>query len=260
MNNVSIKYIPERHKIGVIMRTDDNIKRLDLLEKAIKQLLEIKKISLIHVMIYQPKGEGEIWKELIKIFGKEKKRVQIERVNLGNFYNDLLNFTKEEQIRRGVDYSIYISPEAYLYANQENIDKMIRAASRGACAIGLNLKEYSDLIKLGYLSNAFCMYKNTLINFVNIWDINASVKNKTVGKSEFGTEEVYVAKHLLDTFGKNSVAVVNPVSGHLIEAEDKESQAKRKFVKKTKLERFEKMCKFLRISSDYLQKNINWQK
>lgn len=260
MNNVSIKYIPERHKIGAIMRTDDNIKRLDLLEKAIKQLLELKVVSLIHVMIYQPKGEGKIWKELIKIFGKERKRVQLERVSVGNFYNDLLNFAKEEQIRRGIDYSIYVSPEAYLYASQENINKMTKAASQGACAIGLNLKEYSDLIELGYLSNAFCMYKNTLVNFVNIWDINASVKNKTIGKSEFGAEEVYVTKHLLDTFGKNSVAVVNPVSGHLIEVEDKKSQAKREFVKKTKLERFKKMCQFLRIEPGYLQKNINWQK
>ena len=210
MQELSIKYIPERHKIGVIMRTDDNIERLELIEKAIKQFLLLEKISLIHVMIYRPKENNGIWQKLIKIFGKERKRVQFERIAAGNFYNDLLNFGKAEQIRRGIDYSIFVSPEAYLYATKKNVDKMIEAAEHGACAIGLNIKEYSDLIKLGYLSNAFCMYKNTLINFVNIWNINASVKNKSVGNLDFGAEEVYVIKYLIDTFGKNRVAVVNP--------------------------------------------------
>lgn len=256
---ISIKYIPERHKIGAIMRTDDNLDRIDLLEKAIKQLLQIKKISLIHVMIYHPNENG-IWQKLIKLFGKERKRVQFERIYTGNFYNDLLNFAKEEQIRRGIDYSIFISPEAYPYATEKNINKMIESAKDGACAIGINIEEYSDLIKLGYLSNAFCMYKNTLINFVNIWDINASVKNKDTGKLDFGAEEVYLTKYLIDTFGKNRVSVINPDEGYLVEPKDKESQKKRNLVKKTKMERFKKMCKFLRINIDYLQKNIDWRK
>ncbi len=92
-------------------------------------------------MIHQPKVKNGIWEELVALFGKERKRVQFERVNTGNFYNDLLNFGISEQIRRGIDYSISISPEAHLYATKDNIDKMLEAAKDGACAIGLNIKE-----------------------------------------------------------------------------------------------------------------------
>ncbi|MCD4762044.1 hypothetical protein K8R32_03740 [bacterium] len=258
--NILIKYIPERHNIGAIIRTDDNLSRRGLLRKAIKQLLSIERISLIHVMIHRPNEENGIWHKLIKTFGKEKKRVVFEKVYTGNFHNDLLNFAIGEQIRRGIDYSISISSEAYPYATKGNIDKMLEAAKDGACAIGLKIKEYADLIKLGYLSNAFCMYKNTLTNFVNIWDINASVKNKTAGELDFGAEEVYVINNLIDTFGKNRVAVVNPSKGLLIESKDKKSQEKRSLVKKTKMKRFNKLCEFLNINTEYLQKNIDWRK
>ena len=258
--NILIKYIPERHNVGAILRTVDELGQVSLSEKAINQLLSIKKISLIHVMIHLPKEENGIWQELIKIFGKERKRVQFERVNTGNFYSDLLNFAIGEQIRRGVDYSISISPEAHPYATKKNIDKMLNVAKDGACAVGINIKEYEDLIKLGYLSNAFCMYKNTLINFVDIWDINASVKNIPAGDLDFGAEEIYVIKTLIDIFGKNRVAVVNPDKGYLVENEDKERKKLKKFVRKTKLDRFKLMCEFLRIDVKYLQKNIDWRK
>ncbi len=254
-----LKYIPTRHKIGVIIRIDDNIARLDLIKKAIEQLLTINKIDLIHVMIYKPNPENDIWNELIKLFGKERKKVQFERITTGNFYGDLLNYAKNEQIRRGIDYSISISPEAYLYATDNNISKMLEAAEKGSYATCLKLKEYSELIESGYISNAFCMYRNSVINFVNIWELNQILQKTSDDKKSFGLEETYVIKNLIDTYEEKCVTVITPKEGHLIEATDKSSIEKRDLVKKTKKERFHKICNLLKVNPQYFIDNIIWK-
>lgn len=249
-------YIPDRHKVGAILRTTDDIKRFPVLEQAVNALLALEKISLIHIIIHKPKSEDSIRAKLIESFGKEKKRIQFESLDAGNFYSDVLNFGLGEQVRRGIDYSLVMSSEAYKYASKENLEKMLEAAQGGAYAVGLNIKEYSDFIDQGYISNAFCLYRNTVTNFVDVWELSSLLQDRKLDDSHFGSEELYVIKNFIEKYGYESLAVVEPETGELVEPEDEELRAQREYVIKTKKDRFQEMCRLLQIDAESLVNNL----
>lgn len=252
------RYIPERHKVGAIIRTNDNIKRFELLKKAIYSLLRIDIISLVHIAIITEKERSQLKTKLIKEFGSERKRVQLKEINRGDFHTNILNNTINEQLRLGIDYSFVLSAEAFPYIKANNIKKMLDAAKNGAYAIGLIIKEYENLIKQGYISNAFSLYKNYYVNFTNIWEIKALIKNIDLEKDNFGMEEMYMVKNLLDNYGEDSVVIVEAESGNLVEPLDKDSKEWRKNVLKTKEERFREMCNILNINPQELKKKIKY--
>jgi hypothetical protein len=252
----NLYYIPDRHKVGAILRTTDDIKRFPVLEQAVNALLTLKEISLVHIIIHKPKSNDGIRIKLIQSFGREKKRIQFESLDAGNFYSDVLNFGLGEQVRRGIDYSLVMSSEAYKYATKENLQKMLEAAREGAYAVGLNIKEYSDFIEQGYISNAFCLYRNTVTNFVDVWELSSLLQDKKLDDKYFGSEELYVIKSFVEKYGYESLAVAEPETGELVKPEDGELRAQREYVIKTKKERFQEMCRLLRIDAESLKNNL----
>jgi hypothetical protein len=256
-NKPKLKYIPARNKIGAIMRTNDNPGRIDILTQAIDKLFSLKEISLVYIMIYQAKEDG-IRQELIKRYGKEKKRIKFINVPSGNFYSDLLNYAINEQTRQGVDYSLILSPEAHLYAEGINFEKMIKAIKGGALAAALKINEYEEAIEHGYFSNAFAIYRNTAVNFVDVWGINNTIRGDKDDKLHFGIEEIYTIKYLIDIYGKGSVVMVTPESGQLVDSADKKSQKWRKNVYNTKLDRTKRMYELLNVDFNKFKTKIVW--
>ncbi len=251
------KYIPERHKVGIIIRTNNKAHRFPILKEAINSILEIESIALISIIISSDNKDSELKELLIKSFGSLRKKVEISSTNLEDFYTDILSSSIKEQVRRGIDYSFIISAEAYPYATRENISKMLEVAKKGFYSIGLILKEYRDLILNGYVSNAFCLYKNTKINLTNIWLLNALIKNSKINEMHFGMEEVFITKNIIENYGENSVAIVEPENGYLKTPRNQEEIEWKKRVHNSKERRFNEMCKLLQVDRRELIEKIN---
>jgi len=253
-----LSYIPARNKIGAIIRTTDSSDRFNIIESAVDNLLKIGEISLIHIMIHGPEQNSELIKKLIKKYGQEKNRIAFVTVDAGNFYSDLLNYAFREQTRRGIDYSLSVSPEAFEYISRENFDKLVRSIKNGVLAAGLKIHEYSEIMDQGYFSNTFAIYRNSAINFADIWAIQGSVKNNDIGKATFGMEEVYAVKRLLEIYGPGVVEIITPENGKMTYANDEKSKAWREKTLKTKMERLKKMQSMLTIDPEELKKMIIW--
>jgi len=256
-NDIKLEYyIPERHKTGAILRTNDNKNRFLILKDAVDALLKIDSINLISIIISANENKSELREKLIEEFGTERKKVQIINLQAGDFYTDILNIGINEQIRRGVDYSFVISAEAWPYVSKENIEKMLTTAKEGYYSIGLILNEYKDLALNGYVSNAFCLYRNTKVNFTNIWILKALINNSAIDNKHFGMEEIYITKNIIENYGEHSVAIVHPMNGKLLEPEDTQGKAWRKKMHDSKKERFDKMCKLLQVDNNKLKEKI----
>ena len=250
-------YIPGRHKVGAIIRTNDNKQRFSILKDALNSVLKIDSINLISIIITSDNRESELRRLLIDEFGSQRKRVEIALIHAGDFYTDILNISVNEQTRRGIDYSFIISAEAWPYATKENIDKILLVAQDAYYSIGLILDEYKDISLSGYVSNAFCLYRNTKVNFTNIWLLKALIKNSHIDEKHFGMEEVYITKSILENYGESSVAIVHPTNGHLIEPEDHHSKTWRTKMHNSKRERFNEMCELLQVNKENLIKKID---
>jgi hypothetical protein len=251
-------YIPARNKIGAIIRTTDSVDRFSVIESAVDNLLNINEISLIFIMIYKPEDDSQLRKKLIEKYGKEKKRIEFMYVDSGNFHNDLLNYAIKEQTRRGIDYSLSVSPEAFEYITKENLAKIFNSIKNGALAVGLKIFEYKDIINQGYFSNAFAIYRNAAINFVDIWDIKNIFASEDMQENNFGMEELYAIKRLLEVYGVGSVEILTPENGKMTYSADIKSTDWREKVQKTKQERFEKMLSMLKLDPEDLKKKIVW--
>lgn len=257
--NQKFYYNPARHKIGAIIRATDSVDRFEIIQNAIENLLKIKAISLISIMIYKPQEENALRGLLIQKYGKEQKKISIVNVDSGDFYSDLLNFSFQEQTRRGIDYSLSVSPEAYEYITPENFEKIINSIKEGALVVGLKIKEYSGIINQGYFSNAFALYRNTIVNFANIWDIRGFLKEKHLSEKNFGMEELYAIKRILEIYGSGSVVVISPENGQMNYASDEKSQEWKERVLKTKSKRLHEMQSMLEIDSDEFKRLILWK-
>jgi len=251
-------YISARNKIGAIIRTTDSANRFEIIRSAIDNLLRIDEISLIFIMIYQPGENSELRKKLIGNYGMEKKRIEFINVSSGNFYSDLLNFAVKEQTRRGIDYSLSVSPEAFEYISAENFTKILDSIKNGALAVGLKINEYLELMEQGYFSNAFAIYRNAAINFADIWDIQSALKNENADAINFGMEELYAIKRLLEVYGSGSVEILTPLNGKMTYANDAESSEWKDRVLTSKMERLQKMQSMLNIDPEELKKMIIW--
>ena len=253
------KYIPARNKIGAIIRTTDSIERFSLIKSAVDNLLKIDEISLIFVMIHKPLENSELRMKLKKEYGHEKKRVEFVNVGFGNFHNDLLNYSFNEQTRRGIDYSLSISPEAFAYITRENFDKIVESIKNGVLATGLEIKEYKYLMDEGYFANTFAIYRNFAISFADIWNIQGLTKrNSETVVTSFGMEELYAIKRILEVYGKGSVEIVSPINGEMTYIEDKNSEEwrQREMILKTKMDRLKKLQQALEIDPVEFKKMI----
>lgn len=251
-------YNPTRNKIGAIIRTTDSAERFGIIASAIDNLLKINEISLIHLILYKPEESSELRKKLIEKYGKEKKRIEFVNIHSGNFYSDLLNYAFNEQTRRGIDYSLSISPETFEYISRENFDKILAAIKNGSLATGLKIKEYESIIDQGYFSNAFVTYRNAAINFADIWDIQSFLQNEHATETNFGMEELYAIKRLLEIYGPGSVTIITPENGKMTYASDEKSKEWKEKVLETKIERLHKMQSMLKINPEEFKKMIIW--
>lgn len=143
--------------------------------------------------------------------------VPISEVHHGDLFCGVLNYGIGLQSRRGVDYSVIVSPEAFSYMTAETVEQMVIAASKGALAIGVAINELTQSILEGRIANTFAMWHNLSLLTVGGFDLRAAKPTADDRIAEYvhgwhpekgevfyqiaGTEEVIPLARLTETFG-----------------------------------------------------------
>ena len=120
------------------------------------------------------------------------------------------------QIRKGVDYSIIASAEAFSYMTPETMRDMLNAACKGAKAIPVAITELTQSILEGSGANTFMMLHNESLGTVGLFDLKAAkpnddrtahyMKGWNAEKGDVyyhlaGVEEVIPLARMIQTFG-----------------------------------------------------------
>ncbi|PIY95922.1 MAG: hypothetical protein COY66_05695 [Candidatus Kerfeldbacteria bacterium CG_4_10_14_0_8_um_filter_42_10] len=143
--------------------------------------------------------------------------VPISEVRHGDLFCGILNHGIGLQSRRGIDYSMIVSPEAFSYLNTETTDQMVFAATKGALAVGVAINELTQSILEGRIANTFAMWHNLSLLTVGGFDLRAAkpiaddriaeyVRGWHPDKGEVfyqiaGVEEVIPLARLAETYG-----------------------------------------------------------
>lgn len=144
--------------------------------------------------------------------------VQVHEVKHADLYCGLLNYGVAMQSRRGIDYSMILSPDAFSYINRANVMALLLAADEGAFAAGLAINELADSVMEGRLANTFALWHNVSLMTVGGFDLAAakrppddSLALSFTGWSEEkgavvyrleGVEEVIPLARLIEWFGQ----------------------------------------------------------
>jgi hypothetical protein len=194
-------------RFGLVVRTfsprsKDVPKRVEAVEELVSKLplLTFSQDVFVWEGLFPKTCSEEFEKDCGKTFASlQKNRVistcaKLHRFMSGGLYSGILNYAIAHQLRQGIDYSLIVSTEAIGYVTAENIVAMIEAVEMGAKAAGIAIKERSDLIMSGRLSNHICMWDNLALMSVGGFDLRAEnpVFNGNThyvcGRSEDGSE------------------------------------------------------------------------
>jgi len=224
-----------RKKVGMILRvyaTEENHipDRVAMVEEAVvaarKATVDGRQlIQRIDVLVWADKDYVEA--DCGQTAGKLRKKLRgepnlfVSEVTCGDLYCGLLNYGISHQTRHGVDYSIIVSAEAFSYMTPETMSDMVDAACKGARAIGVAIKELTDLILAGSIANTFAMWHNESLMTVDGFDLNAAKplvgswdstirsingfneqENRVVTYHLAGEEEVIPLARMIRTFKK----------------------------------------------------------
>ena len=147
---------------------------------------------------------------------KEEKGVFISEVEHADIFCAILNYGVVHQLRKGVDYNIIASAEAFSYMTPETMSEMIDAACRGAKAIPVAITELTQSILEGRGANTFMMWHGESLMTVGGFDLRAAKPNDDrtahylkgwsnekgdVYYQLAGVEEVIPLARLIQTFG-----------------------------------------------------------
>ncbi len=147
---------------------------------------------------------------------KEEKGVFISEIEHADIFCSILNYGIMHQIRKGVDYSIIASAEAFSYMTPETMSAMVDAACAGAKAIPVAITELTQSILEGRGANTFMMWHNESLGTVGLFDLKAAKPNDDrtahymkgwshekgdVYYQLAGVEEVIPLARMIQTFG-----------------------------------------------------------
>jgi hypothetical protein len=222
---------------GLIMRVyaskeEDVPKRIQMIKEAIaatrKMVVDgVQVVRRIDVLVWSDKNykDSDCGKTApaLREALKEEKGVFVSEVEHADIFCGILNYGVVHQLRKGIDYSIIASSEAFSYMTPETMSDMVDAACSGAKAIGVAINELSDSIMEGRIANTFAMWHNESLMTVGGFDLRAAkplddknacyMKGWSAEKGDVyyhlaGVEEVISLARLVQTFGPCIAPVV----------------------------------------------------
>lgn len=121
-----------------------------------------------------------------------------------------LNDLMQEQRHAGITHSFVWSAEAFSYADKHTIQTMLRAAGKGARAVGVLLHEYADLMRqCGWVMNTAALWDLQSLQAVDGFDLRAQLPPETYGTAS-SAEEVLTEIALVLRFGRCIALVPAP--------------------------------------------------
>ena len=215
---------------GLILRVfaskeDDIQNRIKMIEDAIqathRMIVDgVQVVRRIDVLVWADKSykDSDCGKTAVALREalKEEKSVFVSEVEHADIFCGILNYGIVHQLRKGVDYSIIASAEAFSYMTPETMGNMIDAACAGAKAIPVAITELTQSILEGRGANTFMMWHNESLMTVGGFDLRAAkptddrtahyMKGWNQEKGEVyyhlaGVEEVIPLARMIQTFG-----------------------------------------------------------
>ncbi len=216
--------------VGLILRVfaskeDDISNRIKMIKDAIaaarKMVVDgVQVVRRIDVLVWADKNykDSDCGKTVAALREtlKEEKGVFISEVEHADIFCAILNYGVVHQLRKGVDYNIIASAEAFSYMTPETIADMIDAACAGAKAIPVAITELTQSILEGRGANTFMMWHGESLMTVGGFDLLAAKPlddrmahymkgwNQEKGDVYYqlaGVEEVIPLSRMIQTFG-----------------------------------------------------------
>src|SRR3989338_2123128 len=119
--------------------------------------------------------------------------VGIHEISRGDIYATILNDGLRFQIKRGIRYSIVLSPEVIHLATLGTLEAMIEAAIRGALVVPVAVREIRELVLAGFPCNTFCMWEVGSLWRVGGFDMRDAKPVYPPGTEESRLYEPYAA-------------------------------------------------------------------
>jgi hypothetical protein len=177
--------------VGLILRVfaskeDDIPNRIKMIKDAItaarKMVVDsVQVIRRIDVLVwadekYKESDCGKTAPAMIEAL-KAEKDVVVSEVKHADIFCSILNYGIARQIRKGIDYHIIVSAEAFSYMTPETMSDMIDAACAGAKAIPVAITELTQSILEGRGANTFMMWHGESLSTVGLFDLKAAKPN-----------------------------------------------------------------------------------
>ena len=176
---------------GLILRVfaskeDDIPNRINMIKEAIKAARRmvvdgIQFIRRIDVLVWADKKykDSDCGKtaSAMREALKEEKGVFVSEVEHADIFCSILNYGVVHQLRKGIDYHIIVSAEAFSYMTPETMSDMIDAACKGAKAIPVAITELTQSILEGRGANTFMMWHGESLMTIGGFDLKTSKPN-----------------------------------------------------------------------------------
>lgn len=226
----------DENKIGLMLRVfakneEDIPKRVELVENVIERVrkcdLQVDEhnaqgiISRVDVLVpednrYRDSDCGKTAGVLAKHFHQERD-VYIEGIPEGDVFCSVGNYGFLKQFKEGMTYTVTLSPEVHSYLNHETMKAVIKAACKGARAIGVAINELTESVLEGRLAGTFAMWHIPSLLMVGGLDLCAQNKRVDDRLAHFmrgwsqekgevlyelhGVEEMLPLARMVDHFG-----------------------------------------------------------
>lgn len=174
MKKMSRKEFLAEKGVGLILRVfatkeDDIPNRIKMIKDAIaaarRMIVDnVQVVRRIDVLVWTDKSykDSDCGKTApaLREELKEEKSVHVCEVDDADIFCGILNKGVFYQSRKGIDYSIIVSAEAFSYMTPETMSDMVDAACKGARAIPVAITELTQSILEGRGANTFMMWHN----------------------------------------------------------------------------------------------------
>ena len=216
--------------VGLILRVfaskeDDIPNRIKMIKDAIsaarKMVVDgVQVIRRIDVLVWSDKNykDSDCGKTApaLREALKEEKGVFVSEVEHADIFCAILNYGVVHQLRKGVDYNIIASAEAFSYMTPETMSDIINAACKGAKVIPVAITELTQSILEGRGANTFAMWDGESLMTVGGFDLKTAkpsddrtahyMKGWSQEKGDVyyqlaGVEEVIPIARMIQTFG-----------------------------------------------------------
>jgi len=183
MISENLEQFVAENNFGVLMRTfatkpSDVPRRVEMVGQALERLENFelndqRVFQTTDVLVWKDPAYNSDCGETAPALQEAFPQVNVQEMN-GDLFCSLMNTGFSTQLRRGVDYTLSISPEAHSYATPETLEDILIAASQRALIIGVAIDELAESILEGRVANTFAMWHNLSLMGVGGFDLRSS--------------------------------------------------------------------------------------